>query len=151
MVISQKGGGQWKQHRWELICRFNKIKGHIDNVLSFLCGNLDNPKMYYIEITPRCCWGDSGRRLGRWIDFYVLRTFRKKYHIMEIWTREVFEPHYKFDEQVMFGMLKTDLVHYNGYGNIALTCSIMRCPLLNKWRLLRENEAFLAKHGIKLP
>ena len=71
-------------------------------------------------------------------------------HIMEIWTREVFELHYKFDEQVMFGMLNTDMVHYNYYGNIALTRSIMR-PLLNKWCRQHENEAFLTKHGNKLP
>ena len=146
----KKRGGQWKKHHWELVCQFNTIKGHIDKVMKFLNDNLDKPKFYYIKIVPRCWWSDSGRRSARWVDYYMLCTLRKRYHIMEIWTREVFESHYKFQEQAMFGMLKTDLVHYNHYGNIALIRSIMR-PLLNKWRLQKENAAFRAKHGIMLP
>ena len=51
----------------------------------------------------------------------------------EVWIREVFESHYQFDEQVMFGMLRTDMVHLNTYGNRALIHALMR-PLLHMWR-----------------
>ncbi len=145
-----KRKGQWKQHHCDLLCQFNTIKGNIDKVMKFLSDNLDNPQFYYIKIIPRCWWSDSGRRLAHWVDYYILCTLRKRYHVMEIWTREIFASHYKFYEQPMFGMLKTDIVHFNHYGNIALIRSIMR-PLLNKWRLQRENAAFLEKVGIKLP
>ena len=64
--------------------------------------------------------------------FYVVQTLKRRFHIKEIVVKHLFEPHYHFENQVMYGMLKTDTIHMNSLGNKALTNAIMR-SVLNKW------------------
>ena len=58
--------------------------------------------------------------------------------VEEIWTRGVFEHHYQFDEQLMYGMLKNDVVHFNYFGNCSFSQSIMKC-VLDRFKNDREN------------
>ncbi len=86
--------------------------------------------------------------LARWLDFYITRGLRNRYKVGEIWNRRVFASHYWFDECIMYGMLKRDMVHYNHFGNKAFAQTIMR-TVLNRWRNERENAKVFEKLGWK--
>ena len=125
----------WLEAKMELNAAFQRIKGHIDSVLSFLLRELPGTTLLYMKILPRFWWSNHARKLARWIDFYILVRVRQRrhIHIREIWLREVFATHYHFEEQVMPGMIKTDCVHLNPNGNRALIYGMSR-PLLHMWR-----------------
>ena len=55
--------------------------------------------------------------------------------MQEVWNRAIFAEHYQFSEQVMMGMLTTDIVHLSYFGYLGLVSSLMK-SLLNKWKAL---------------
>ena len=73
------------------------------------------------------------RKLAKWLDYLILCNLRKKYRIAEIWARELYTTkNYVQNELVHYGMLGTDVVHLNEYGNRGMTSAIMK-PLLHMW------------------
>ena len=95
----------WRVAQAELRIRYNKIIAKIDELLDFLKDEMPQAKFLYFNILPRCWWGTQARTLARWINYYIHCTIRRRHKVKEVWIREVFESHYQFDEQVMFGML----------------------------------------------
>ena len=97
--------------------------------------------MMYVKVVPRSWWHPITRSLSDKIDFYIIRTLRRRFHIKEIWARELLnEPADRTTSLAMPGMLKTDEVHLNHYGYRALTLAVLR-PTLSKWLNLQMNYA----------
>ncbi len=134
----------WDIVRNQLNYKFGLLKGYIDEVLLLLSNRFPAASFLYIKIIPRHWWGIAARTLARWLDFYIIRTLHTRYRVKELWNRKVFTANYHFDEQVHFGMLKQDCVHYNAFGNKALSQCVMR-SVLNKWKLQKENAPILAQ------
>ena len=136
----------WAQVRRDLGVKFGGLKRHIDSVLQFLFDELPGVKFLYVKIQPQHWWGAAARTLARWLDFYITCRLRSVYKVGEIWNRRVFESHCQFDEQVMYLMLKRDMVHYNHFSNKAIAQTIMRM-VLNRWRNYRENAMVFKQLG----
>ena len=137
----------WTNLRDDLNMTFGRLKESIDDVVLFLNENFRDAVLIYVQIAPRYWWGTAAHTLARWLDFYVVKTLRPRYRVNGIWNRHIFASHYHFNEQVMFGMLKSDCVHLNYFGNKALAQVVMR-SVLNRWKLKRENAPIKAKLGL---
>ena len=112
---------------------YNTMVIRIEKVLKELFLLFPTCKFLYIKILPRPWWGRHARLLAKWLDYLILCKWRKRYRIAEIWPRELYTTkHYVQNELVHFGMLGSDVVHLNDYGNRGLVSSIMR-PLLHMW------------------
>ena len=122
-----------KKEKREMNMKLDEIKPSLLKTLNFLVDNVKGAELLYIKILPRPWWHIRVRKMARWIDYYVLVYLHKRFKVREIWARELFETHYHFKEQVMFGMLTTDQVHLNTNGHKGLVSVIMR-PLLHKWK-----------------
>ena len=127
----------WKKAQFMLNKEYYRIRKNIDSVLQFLEDEFPGVELLYLKITPRNWWGHHARKLARWLDHYLTAILKGRYRIKEIWLRDIFESHYYFGENPMYGMLKTDMVHFNQFGNTALAQTVMR-PLLHKWRALKK-------------
>ena len=120
------------QLRRDLNVKFNSVTPNIREVLLFIEQNITFKQLYYVKIIPRHYWSTGARTLAHWLDFYVVQTLKRRFHVKEIVVKHLFERHYHFENQVMYGMLKTDSIHLNSHGNKALNNAIMR-SVLNKW------------------
>ena len=71
--------------------------------------------------------------MARKVDKYIIFGLKKKYRIKDFRPKLLF-PENKFNPQgdVMPGMMNTDEIHLNGYGNRALIASILG-PITQKW------------------
>ena len=110
---------------------YYSIRKDINKLLSFLHDEFPDIDLLYRKIAPHSWLGHHTRKLARWLDHYIVDILHAKYRIHEVWLRDIFEKHYYFEENPMFGMFKTDIVHLNQYGNAALAATVMR-PLLYK-------------------
>ena len=128
------------QLRRDLNRTFNSMIDNVNAVLRFIRDNIKVKQIYFVKIIPRHYWSTGARVLANWVNFYILQTVKRRYHIKEISPRLLYQPHYQHGETILLGMLKTDVTHLNNLGNKALTAAIMR-PILNKWFI--QNKAAL--------
>ena len=131
--ITPKKKMHWLEAKVELDVAFKKISDKINCVLDFLTTELDDITLCYIKIAPRPWWGHMARTLARWLDYHVLVKVKPKHKIKQLWVRELFAGQYYLNEQIMPGMLCTDIVHYNSNGNKAFIYGTMK-SLLQMWR-----------------
>ena len=87
----------------------------------------------YLKIKPQHWRSSSTCTLACWADYHVSVGLQKCYRVQEVWNRAIFADHYEFGEQVILGMLRTDIVHLNFYDYLGLVSFLMKC-LLNKWK-----------------
>ncbi len=123
----------WKNVKRELNMKFNEIKKDINEVLNFIYDAFPDDIICYLKIKPRHWWSVRSRVLARWMDYHVCVRLRKRFRVQEIWNRGIFAEQYQFGEQVIYGMLHTDIVHFNTHGNTCLASVILKC-ILNKWK-----------------
>ncbi len=123
----------WKRAQMELRLKLPTLTQHVYNTLNVIKHNAPYGEMVYVKVMPRSWWHAVSRSLSDKIDFYIIRTLRRRFHIKEVWAQEVLmEPANRTTSLVMPGMLRTDEVHLNQYGYRALTLAILR-PVLSKW------------------
>ena len=122
-----------KKIKREVNSEFDHIKKEIRKVLLFLKEHCPEAKICYLKITPRHSWELPACLLAKWIDYHIVVRLCKHFKIQEIWNRAVFTNLCKRPESQMYGMLRTDLEHFNQYGNTAPSQCIMK-SLLNKWK-----------------
>ena len=124
----------WRKADRDMHDFFNYLKIKVLAVMRFLRNNLPCTQFLYVKINPRPWWGEHARRLARWLDYFVIATLRRRYNIRvkDIWIREVYKDHSCLGNEVMPGMMKTDMVHLNAFGNRGFVSAIMR-PLLAMW------------------
>ncbi len=119
----------WKYVDKKTKAAYKRITKKIDEVLLFLHTAFPEARLLYSKILPRCWWCNHTRTLARWLDHYIVSKLHRTYKVKEIWAKDVFKSHYQFMGCVEFGMLETDMIHLNQYGNRALISAIMKVPL----------------------
>ena len=123
----------WKEGRSMLDSKFEELKRHIDEALYVIKGNAPRSEMMYLQILPRHWWHPLSRELSRKVDKYIIFGLKRRYRIKDFRPKLLF-PDKKFNPHgdVMPGMMNTDEIHLNGYGNRALISSILG-PITQKW------------------
>ena len=122
----------------QLDISLRSLKGHAYNVLNVVKSNAPFSQLLYVEVLIRSWWHPLTRELSDKLDYYIVRSLHKKFHVKENWPHELLIDNvFRRDPTVMPGMLRTADVHLNHYGYRAMTKAILR-PILSMWLASRK-------------
>ena len=141
----------WKEARKLQQDRLTELKPIVANVINVIKQNAPYSEQIYIPILPHHWWHPLSRELARYLDKHVVFGLKRRFRVKDIWPAALY-PKRKFsqDSCILAGMLDTDEVHLNGYGNRALIGALCG-PILQKWltRLGAKKKATVEQRATK--
>ncbi len=131
----------WRRALKKYNAAYNRLYPAVYKVVDTIKKQVPYSRLMYLKVIPRAYWHTLSRRLSRRLDCYINMTLRRKFNITEIRVQEVMlDKHEIKSEVVLPGMICTDEVHLNSYGNRALSKAITR-SIAHKWLNMKKNQA----------
>ena len=123
----------WRRALKEYDAAYNRLCRVVLKVIDTIKKHVPYSRLMYLKVIPRAYWHTLCRRLSRRLDCYINKRLRRKFILQEIWVHEAMLDRQDIKSEVVLpGMICTDEVHLNSYGNRASSKATTR-SIAHKW------------------
>ena len=137
----------WKEAKKLQLSRLRELKPKLGEVVHVIKSHAPYSEILYIKILPRHWWHPLSRELASMLDKHLIFGLKNRFRVKDLWPKLLFRSNkYDPDANMLAGMMDTDEIHLNGYGNRALVSAIIG-PIVQKW-LLKTGRTRARQSGL---